>query len=116
VGSPIGTPEYMSPEQLEAEGTSVDTRTDVYALGILLFELLVGSRPFDARVMIEEGFFEFRRQILEVEAPRPSTRAGQDTAALRGSTSALLARELRGDLDWIVARALEKLPERRYPS
>jgi serine/threonine protein kinase/tetratricopeptide (TPR) repeat protein len=115
-GTPIGTPEYMSPEQLELEGTSVDTRTDVYALGVLLFELLVGSRPFDARVMIEEGFFEFRRQILEVDAPRPSSRATEDTAVLRRTNALQLGRWLRGDLDWIVGHALEKLPDRRYPS
>jgi len=115
-GTPIGTPEYMSPEQLELEGTSVDTRTDVYALGVLLFELLVGSRPFDARVMIDEGFFEFRRQILEVDAPRPSTRATEDTAVLRRTNALQLGRWLRGDLDWIVGHALEKLPDRRYPS
>ena len=115
-GTPIGTPEYMSPEQLELEGTHVDTRTDVYALGVLLFELLVGSRPFDARVMIDEGFFEFRRQILEVDAPRPSTRATEDTALLRRTNALELGRWLRGDLDWIVGHALEKQPDRRYAS
>jgi non-specific serine/threonine protein kinase/serine/threonine-protein kinase len=115
-GTPIGTPEYMSPEQLELEGTHVDTRTDVYALGVLLFELLVGSRPFDARVMIDEGFFEFRRQILEVDAPRPSTRATEETAVLRRSNALELGRWLRGELDWIVAHALEKQPDRRYAS
>jgi len=115
-GTPIGTPEYMSPEQLELEGSHVDTRTDVYALGVLLFELLVGSRPFDARVMIDEGFFEFRRQILEVDAPHPSTRATEETAVLRRTNALELGRWLRGELDWIVAHALEKQPDRRYPS
>jgi non-specific serine/threonine protein kinase/serine/threonine-protein kinase len=115
-GSPIGTPEYMSPEQLELEGTSVDTRTDVYALGVLLFELLVGSRPFDARVMIEQGFFEFRRQVLEVDAPRPSSRASEATAQVRRTNVLQLGRWLAGELDWIVGRALEKHPDRRYPS
>jgi tetratricopeptide (TPR) repeat protein len=115
-GSAIGTPEYMSPEQLEAPGMSIDTRTDVYALGVLLFELLVGSRPFDSRVIIEQSFFEFRRQILEVEAPRPSTRATDEMATHRRTTSLHLGRQLRGELDWIVARALEKQPDRRYAS
>src|SRR6185369_1638987 len=92
-GSAIGTPEYMSPEQLELEGTSVDTRTDVYALGVLLFELLVGSRPFDSRVITEQSFFEFRRQILEVEAPRPSTRATDEVATYRKTTALQLGRQ-----------------------
>ena len=115
-GALIGTPAYMSPEQFGLEGTSIDTRTDVYALGVLLFELVVGSRPFDARVLIEAGFFAFRRQILEVDAPRPSTRATEESAALRRTSALQLGRWLRGDLDWIVGHALEKLPDRRYPS
>ncbi len=115
-GAPIGTPEYMSPEQLELEGTHVDTRTDVYALGVLLFELLVGSRPFDSRMMSELGFFEFRRQILEVDAPRPSARASEGSAMRRRLSTAQLERLLSGDLDWIVGRALEKRPDDRYPS
>ena len=120
LGQWIGTPEYMSPEQAEMTGLDIDTRTDVYSLGVILYELLVGSQPFDSTTLRNAGFDEMRRRIREEEPPRPSTRvtrsdADSETAARRRRTSATnLARDLKGDLDWIVMRALEKDRTRRY--
>ncbi len=106
-GQLVGTPAYMSPEQA-AGSADVDTRSDVYSLGVLLYEILCGGTPFDAA---SGGAAELRRQILEADPPRPSTRL----AAARGRTTAL-ARRVRGDLDWIVMRCLEKDRDRRYAS
>jgi non-specific serine/threonine protein kinase/serine/threonine-protein kinase len=122
LGQWIGTPEYMSPEQAEMTGLDIDTRTDVYSLGVVLYELLVGSQPFEASDLRVVGFDEMRRKIREDEPTRPSTKVtsmgeASDTAARNRRTELLLlARELRGDLDWITMRALEKDRTRRYGS
>jgi serine/threonine protein kinase/tetratricopeptide (TPR) repeat protein len=125
-GQLIGTPEYMSPEQTGMSGEGIDTRTDVYALGVLLYELLVGQRPFRREDLAVLSFLEVLQVIREVEPPRPSTRATtiarhtpevlMAAALCRGCEPALLPRVLRGDLDWITMKALEKDRERRYDS
>ncbi len=107
-GQVLGTPSYMSPEQL-LDTRDVDTRSDVYSLGMLLYELLVGAAPFEPSWLRERGPSEALRILREQDPPRPSTRA----TALAGP-SAGRARELRGELDWIVMRCLEKDRERRY--
>jgi non-specific serine/threonine protein kinase/serine/threonine-protein kinase len=120
LGAMIGTPEYMSPEQAELTGEDVDTRTDVYSLGAILYELLVGALPFDAQELRRGGFDEIRRRLREEEPPRPSTRlsslgdASGSSAAARRVDLPTLERLLRGDLDWIAMRALEKDRSRRY--
>ena len=119
-GQLIGTPEYMSPEQAEMSALEVDTRTDVYSLGVLLYELLVGALPFDSKSLREGGLDALRRTIREEEPPKPSTKvsslgdASKHVAERRRSDPGSLARLLRGDLDWIVMKALEKDPNRRY--
>jgi non-specific serine/threonine protein kinase/serine/threonine-protein kinase len=120
LGQWIGTPEYMSPEQAEMTGLDIDTRTDVYSLGVVLYELLVGAQPFESTTLRSAGFDEMRRRIREEEPPRPSTRVsalGDDSevaASRRRTEPSALVRELRGDLDWIVMRALDKDRTRRY--
>ncbi len=119
-GRLIGTPEYMSPEQAEMTGLDIDTRADIYSLGVVLYELLVGALPFDAQELREAGLPGIQRRIREEEPPKPSRRwsqlgeAGEVAAVKRRSDRRTLAKRLRGDLDWIVMKALDKDRTRRY--
>jgi len=118
----IGTLEYMSPEQADLCDPAVDTRSDIYSLGALLYELLTGAAPFDGDTLRNKGYSEAQRIIREVQPPRPSSRVttigagSQVVSAPRGRTHEGLARLLRGDLDRVVMKCLEKDRERRYSS
>ena len=121
-GQLIGTPEYMSPEQAELTNQDIDTRSDVYSLGILLYELLTGILPFDADTLRHAAFDQILRIIREEEPPRPSTRVSglgekaQEIAENRQTVALTLARNLRKELEWIPLRAIRKERERRYDS
>jgi eukaryotic-like serine/threonine-protein kinase len=119
----IGTPQYMSPEQTAFSGVDVDTRSDVYSLGVLLYELLTGTTPISRDALAQVGYDELRRIIREEEPPRPSDRVSTLHASADPTSPeqhpeelAQLSRQLRGELDWIVMQALEKDRNRRYES
>ena len=119
VGAIVGTPAYMSPEQADPTSMDIDTRTDVYALGVMLYELLTGSPPLDAKQFQRGAILEMLRMVREVDPPRPSTKLSSDLAlpniaANRSIEPAKLSKLFQGELDWVVMKALEKDRTRRY--
>ena len=125
-GQMIGTPEYMSPEQADPTGGDIDTRSDIYSLGVLLYELLVGATPFDATELRKKAYGEIQRTIREQDPPSPSARLStistKDQATItriesaRKSRASDLVRRLRGELEWIPQKAMRKEPQHRYQS
>ncbi len=121
-GQIVGTPEYMSPEQATVDSRDIDTGTDVYSLGVVLYELLVGALPLDLRSLRQRAFWEILRSIRETPAPKPTIRLNQmgdaadEVAWSRSTDRSSLKRQLSGDLDWIVMKAIDKDRQRRYSS
>ena len=118
-GAVVGTPEYMSPEQASLNNLDIDTRSDVYSLGVLLYELLTGTTPVDRKSLGKAALLEVLRVVREVEAPKPSAKLSTDAtllsiAANRGTEPAKLSKLMKGELDWLVLKALDKDRSRRY--